>query len=158
SKRKKYYKSLEESIKNMPFIYKDMDSQVLTDFQEITVNPIPSKDLILQHFAPERSKTFQFSFSFKFNEYPKILLVGEAGMGKSTFMRHVTLSILRKQKLPNVANVINLFPIFVPLKLIANTNKSPILAYVLNDPFFKGKKGEHKLIKFARQKKLFIFL
>src|SRR5690606_37402671 len=91
---------------------------------------------------------------------PFVIILGNAGIGKTTFTRNIILKIINKKfKILNYEadELKNVIPIYVPLKIINNSIKNPILNYILNNnTYYKG--NELKLERDLRNRKIFLFL
>ncbi len=156
--KRKYFKQLHGLLKEMPFIYKDIELEVLSNFQDISILRIPNQELILTTTS-NLDLNFQREKFDYFNEYKKILLVGNAGMGKSTLFRYIVLNILKKKKIRYLNFTKNYLPIFIPLKAINNQSKSPILSYILSEiDLFKNKKGKKRFQEFLKKEEIVLLL
>ncbi|MCC6257884.1 MAG: NACHT domain-containing protein [Chitinophagaceae bacterium] len=155
----KYLKSIEEDIKNMPFIYKgDIDSTIIGDYEEdIQASQLTSNNLVL--LKQHKPKSNSLSKLETFKSYHKILIVGDAGIGKTTFLRYIVLSRIQNKKIDYIPNLNKLLPVFVSLKAIKNGDKSPILNYLLSKTsLFEGPKGIDRLAKYIQTGRLLLIL
>ena len=155
-KKSRYFKEVEEKIKGMPFIYKDIDSDVLNDFVEIDADNIDINTLKLK----ARRKIEKFEEDPGLKILKKAIFIGNAGYGKTTFQRHIILSIIKGgRKLPFLYEKEDPIPIYIPLKAIDNTNSNPINRYIIeNVSLFNNKNGVNLLFKYSTQGRIFLFL
>ena len=94
-----------------------------------------------------------------FSDYTKLLILGNAGMGKSTFLRYIVLCIIQNRKNKYLRNSNDIIPILLPLKAIQNHQKSPILNYIFSElSIFKGEKGKKRFLKIANKQKFLLLL
>ncbi|MBS1744071.1 MAG: hypothetical protein JST81_13650 [Bacteroidetes bacterium] len=149
-KKHKYFNELRTLLTDMPFIYKDFDADVLKDFQSIEFKKRDSKQFALATKNDMQSKS-KDSPTHKFEafiEIKKLLFIGSAGVGKSTQMRHIVLSIINPKQTEYFKSQKNLIPIFIQLKGIEPNRKSPIISYILNEIIlFKGESGKKEFQK-----------
>jgi len=93
----------------------------------------------------------------------KVLFLGAAGIGKTTFQRYTILTILKdKSKVEFLEGKESPIPFYVPLKAVANTAEFPILKYILTNSSFLSSlgraKGLERLKELGSQGRLFLFL
>jgi len=93
----------------------------------------------------------------------KVLFLGGAGIGKTTFQRYTILSIIQNpQKVEFLEKKERPVPFFVPLKAIENTVTFPILKYILRNnsmlDSLPQSEGIKKLLELTRNDRLFLFL
>jgi hypothetical protein len=153
-----YRRRLRTILASMPFIYHgDIDGEVLNDFVEITMEPLSL------HSRPEPPvfAGLPRDPSDKIRSHNRVILLGDAGIGKTTFQRHKILLLLTDRKRatfiePDEERI----PLFVPLKLVDTTRSSPIVTHIVNSNalFGGGSRGRAKLERLARARKLFLFL
>ena len=130
---------LHSRIKDMPFIYKDLDGTVLQVFVAIDV-----KRLDLDTLAAIRpTPSVDWTPLDRMRERKKVLIIGNAGIGKTTFMRHTLLTLLAGDgSLPRFFDETHLVPFYVPLKGIDANGPYPILRYLLaNNTAHRGASG-----------------
>jgi hypothetical protein len=101
--------------------------------------------------------------SDRLREWRKIIFLGGAGIGKTTFQRFTILTILRKKStLDFLEKQEDPIPFYVPLKAVANTVEFPILKYLMaNNSFLSGmnrREALNKLREYAEKARLFLFL
>ncbi|MVN92664.1 NACHT domain-containing protein [Mucilaginibacter aquatilis] len=136
----------------MPFIYKDIDLEVLEDYVDIEVQFVETSSLKPVHVI-KNSKPLE-----KLNQNYKAIFIGSAGMGKSTFFRYATLSILNNKYPYFLAALKKQIPIFISLKAVPNFGKSPILRTLLEDTSFLRHDGIKKLSSLTAKSKVFFLL
>lgn len=146
-----YKNDLVEQVRNMPFIYKDIEFEVMDGFVEVEVGKIDLETLELKD--SERITNIGSTLVSSH----KILFLGGAGFGKTTLQRYAILSVIKKSlKEQFVNDYEKVIPIFVPLKLLHNTSRSPIVNHILkNTSFIKGLNHFEKLLD---NEKLMFFL
>ncbi len=149
---KKYYEDMIKAFSKMPFIYKNIDSNVLEDYVKV-------------EFSKGKGSTSNSNLNLQnydlLKDYNKCLLLGMPGMGKSTFLRHVFLKVLQKDfEQDFLRGFVNEFPIFVSLKTVNNTSKSPILHHIVRQlsAYYKRDRVLKKLNELSKYKKLFLVL
>jgi len=147
----KYKLELTNQVKNMPFIYKDVEFEVIEGYVDIEIDVIRATNLdIIEKKASERAKDILI-------DKHKLLFLGGAGIGKTTLQRYAILSILdKKYKKRFLSKSEKVYPIFIPLKLVSNIEPSPIINYILNNVNFIN--NVKKLEKLLRSEKLMFFL
>jgi energy-coupling factor transporter ATP-binding protein EcfA2 len=157
--RYKYFKVLERLLNEMPFIYKDFDSEVLPDFQHVEAKKIKVMQLKVLNYDHRDQLTKFNEFAEWFKMEKKILVLGDPGVGKSTLMRYIVLSIVKRRKTKYLNYDGNTIPIFIQLKTIMGNVKSPIINYLYNEiVLYKGKKGIKRLEKHLTQRRLIFIL
>lgn len=148
----------------MPFIYRDLELNAVDDFVDVELvgvdgkalrlldRPIPSRDPLGGGAAP--------SVWWPLDASRKIVLLGEAGIGKTTIFRHLVLSILRPSKDNAVfSDRRGLMPIYVPLKATDANGASPILRHIeASHPYFAGARGMRRLARLAKSRRVALFL
>src|SRR5579864_2248754 len=82
-------KEVEAKVKDMPFIYKDLTSEVLNDFVELDL-----RALDLDSLKEQKHLVVQSSVAEKLQRHRKAVLLGNAGMGKTTFLRYTILNLI----------------------------------------------------------------
>ncbi len=108
----------------MPFIYQNLDIQVMNDFVDIEIQPL---ELGTFKLKPARFRGKNIDERIKLNK--KILFLGNAGIGNTTFHRFKILSILKeKSKVPFLEKRKRVIPFYVPLRAIDNTKPLSDLA------------------------------
>ncbi|MDT4954643.1 MAG: hypothetical protein QOJ02_2781 [Acidobacteriota bacterium] len=151
-----YLAELEAKIKEMPFIYtEELEADIEKDFVEVKIEPIDLESLkIISTHAP------RIPLDERLRRTVKIIFLGHGGVGKTTFQRHSILDLIYKK-----ATFIyekergNLVPFYVPLKAVDNTDRSPILRYLLEkNRMLSFESGIELLTTLAKEKKLFLFL
>jgi predicted NACHT family NTPase len=151
-----YLRDLHDQIKRMPFIYRDLELQVLQDSVEVELSRLDVSSLLdTDSVSYAERDTFE-----RLRDSRKVLLVGQAGIGKTTLFRYCILSLIAKGggrfKLPKKDHSI---PCYVPLKAISASSTNPIASYLLhNNPLFQGASGVRRLISLARDRRIMLFL
>lgn len=79
---------LRNKLKEMPFIYKDIDTEVLCDFVDVNIQSLDLQGL------REVSDSSLLSLEQRLQNRRKVLLLGNAGIGKTTYFRHTILCLL----------------------------------------------------------------
>lgn len=156
-----YKREIENQIKKMPFIYKDIELNAVDDFVDVDMSVVDSVTLEKKTVNPQSTiVSGSGSKWWQFTENRKVILVGDAGIGKTTIFRHLVLSIISGDKSQSIYPITQrLVPVFVPLKAIDSNAASPILRY-LQDTYrqFHGESGIRLLEVLARKRRLVIFL
>lgn len=156
-----YLKGLESALKGMPFIYRDLKEDVLNDFVDVTSQPIDLSTLKdkKSYFGAEVGYG-ELELNERLKRSKKVLFLGDAGLGKTTFQRYIILNIINDR-----ANVKclepkeNVIPFFVPLKIVDNSKPYPILRHLLEKcSLLSPETGLRTLVQYARQQRLFLFL
>jgi hypothetical protein len=151
-----YYRELRSQLERMPFIYRDLELQVLQDAVGVQLERLQSDTLIPTHQTNQVNRsTFE-----RLRDSRKVLLIGQAGIGKTTLFRYCILSQITAQmgqfKLPRKDRVI---PFYVPLKAVDASAERPIVTYLLSKhSMFRGPGGAAKLRRLAARKKLMLFI
>lgn len=159
---KSYSKRLGGQIRAMPFIYKDIELNAIDDFVDVDLETVDKKTLLpRKDFSGSRANNKGVVDKWwQIRDNGKVILMGEAGIGKTTIFRHLVLSILEADKKREVYPGSNgLVPIFVPLKAIDANGSSPIIRY-LSETYeqFRGDHGGRLLEKLAKKRRLVFFL
>jgi hypothetical protein len=146
-----YLVDLEVKLKEMPFIYKDLGGDVISDFVEVQVERVDPGSLKLI----KTNSLYHVEASVRLKNSRKILFLGNAGVGKTTFQRHVILKLIRPKIKPEFLYPSERpVPVYVPLKVLDNMSRSPILRYITATLKIRPS----KILKLAGQGKLFLFL
>lgn len=155
----RYFKELEKDLKKMEFVYPGLNVDELPNYIEL--DDIKQADLhkvtiqaTSNYEEPERVKLYPVQ---NLNDR-KILIVGDAGVGKSTFIKNIILDNLHS-RYNKYISFKKLFPIFIPLKVIENRSRSPVLKYLFEEtPYFQNKVGKERFKKLIKNGKLFFVL
>lgn len=152
-----YHKqTLLKLMSDLPFIYRDLDLNLVNSFVFPDIEPLNIEDLQKKHF----DNFFKLSMEERIKRKRQVVLLGNAGMGKTTFLHKIIIDLLTNPE--NVGYFHpqeRLVPIYIPLKVIDNTIKYPIIYYLTNSvPFFQGRFGEKLLKKFISHRRLFLIL
>lgn len=152
---KNYSKRLEQRISEMPFLYRGMSLSSKDDYIEPLVGTA-TDELLRVKGNPALSYRIPF---IRFKEGRKAIIFGEGGYGKTTLFRHVSLRSLEKGKADQFWKVESLVPVFVQLKTVKLSSEHPVLdAIKSSDSYFQGVKGEARLRRLAKNRRLMIFL
>jgi hypothetical protein len=155
SPKRLYFKRLRRLLEEMPFIYRgDVPTTVLDDYVDTEYELVS-----LPGTAKERSNRPK-SLHEAIRERRRVLILGDAGMGKTTFVRY---SLLRLISDPGSATFLRdareCLPVFIPLKAIDNSEKNPIFRYITSDiSYFSGPKGLARFKKLAERGRLLVCL
>lgn len=153
--RSLYLRELHEQLKRMPFIYRDLELDVLQDAVTVELLRLNPSTLLDSDASYSERDTFE-----RLRDSRKVLLVGQAGIGKTTLFRYCILSLIVKGgarfRLPKKDRPT---PCYVPLKAVSPSEKNPIVAYLLaHNPLFRGSGGLARLISMAHERKIMLFL
>lgn len=148
-----HFRQLVPAASEIPFIYKDLGVNVLRDFVATEMRP-----LNLSALSPASCDSTT-SVSQRLRDRRHVLFLGQAGTGKTTFFRHTILALCEAKKLPYFYDKEDLVPVYVPLKLVDNTEPSPILKHILlSYRLFGGKAGPARWNRLVHQRRLFLLL
>ena len=151
-----HVRELRGKLKDMPFIYKDIEADLLNDVVEVEFETLESRSLMrARNIAGGRTTTTD-----RIKHRRKALFLGQAGVGKTTFFRQTILKMTEnKTRAAFFFPTERLVPFYVPLKVIDNAAPSPILRYLLEaNSIFKGPTGKARLASLAQQRRLFLLL
>jgi len=147
-------RELRITLREMPFIYKDIDSEVICDFVDVDIQSLDLNELRLSS-----TPTSTVSLERRVRDRRKVLLLGNAGIGKTTYIRHTILSLVNNKKPPFLYSGERVVPFYVPLKAVDNTSPWPIARYLLeNNLYLSGDRGRRRLLRLARKKQVMLFL
>ena len=151
----RYRRHLHEQLKMMPFIYGDLTAEVLNDFVEIEIQVLDESSR-----TPRGGHRSYLRNLESIQRSRRVIFLGDAGIGKTTFQRSAILSILKSPKRsPFVYPDESPIPVYVPLKLVDNIGPFPIIRFLLEaNELFNNDKGLHTLTEYAEKKRLFLFL
>jgi len=154
--KKRYITELKKLIEGMPFLYNDMDSRIVDDFVDLEFEFLDPDTLIGKSY----NKVQILRNNQKFKDLKKVVFLGDAGIGKTTFQRFVIMKIILKYDTNWLLyEKERITPIYIPLKVIKNDKMSPIIRYILtNNRLFKGRNGFKRLKKNITGNKIYIFL
>jgi hypothetical protein len=160
-KKGDYFKEIEASISQMPFIYKGLEGSVIDNFTHINIQTVRTKDLAIIGVNDQNASQQELATTHRLNEDSKILIVGSPGVGKTMFLSYTILNIIKNIQLSyfNIAAKKKFIPIFIPLKAITNSEPSPIIKYILkNNSFIRGKSPIERLLKYSQKGEIFLIL
>ena len=151
-----YVHRVARDLREMPFIYKDLPLDVRADFVEIELESVTYGAAITSG-----KSRLQAPDPFRFLvDYRHVVVIGEAGMGKTTLFRLAVQSLDRQYRDDSPLQIEkNLIPIFVPLKAINNSSPSPITTFILeNVSYFRGPSGRRRLQRLAHKRRILLLL
>lgn len=152
---KGYLIDLEKKIRQMPFIYKDLDTDVFNDFVDVEFQSLDLGTLKLK----TSNKILTINEDEKLKRNSKVLFLGSAGIGKTTFQRRAIITIIKKKSYSKfLYGKEKPIPLYIPLKAIDNSEPFPIYRYIMNNPLFANYLGWRRLLSLARKRHLFLFL
>jgi hypothetical protein len=111
-----YVRSLARELREMPFIYKDLPLEVVADFVDSDLLTTTAENFYQTRIpsAPDRDALQHLV------DYRQVLLIGEAGMGKTTLFRMAVQSVASGSRRGWPLKMErDLVPFFVPLLTIA---------------------------------------
>ena len=149
-------RQLSITLRAMPFIYKDLQLDVLTDFVEVDVSGVDPETL-----RPRKQQLRGNAYVLdKLREHRTIALLGDAGIGKTTLCRFSIQTILgTTDKLPPIHRSEDVIPFYVPLKAVDNAEPFPIYRYLLSTyRYLHGNRGRKRLISLAAKRRVMLFL
>jgi hypothetical protein len=176
----------------MPFLYEGIEASVMDDFVGLEIAPLdqgtlrlrrqmfrcPNCDYLgegeIEYIRGQRTirctnchkgvaRRDTRGPSDRLREWRKLIFLGGAGIGKTTFQRFTILTILKdKSKLDFLGHKENPIPFYVPLKAVENIVEFPILKYLMANSSFLSRmnrtKALEKLRGYAEKSRLFLFL
>jgi hypothetical protein len=153
-----HLRDLKGKINKMPFLYEDLEARVMDDYVDIKQQPLDSDTL-----RPPAQRKVELPTAEKLRNSRKVLFVGGAGIGKTTYQRfHVLRIIADQSKVEFLQSAEKPLPFFVPLRAVDNSVKFPILKYLCSSsPMLSSLPlggAIRSLIKLAETGKLFLFL
>lgn len=152
-----YVRELRAALSSMPFIYVDLPLDVQSAFADVELTSQARESLETGEWSTTRGRG---AFA-TLRDNRKFLLLGEAGIGKTTLFRYGILTLLSKdrRRLMLYPGERPLIPIYVPLKALDVTRRFPIISYIQNShAYFAGRFGLRRLIGLARKTRLMLFL
>jgi hypothetical protein len=160
--RLRHLTELAAAIEKMPFIYKGLDFDIVTGFVDVDYSYIdlktfkPKQTIISADISIEKKLKVQLAEALKLSN--KVLFLGNAGVGKTTFQRHKLLTSIRTNKFEYWMDSTQCVPFFVKLKFVNNDIEFPILNYLLTQHAYLAVEGKRTLTRLAEEGKLFLFL
>jgi hypothetical protein len=134
----------------MPFIYRDVRLDLMSDVVAVQMTLIdPSDAAVGDAFDLPRS----------LNQKKRVAFIGNAGVGKTTFMRRTLVDFVQspEDSLFNASE--QLVPFYVPLKAVDDSKDYPIMRYLLrNVSYLRGRRGRVRLRRLARAGRVFLML
>jgi GTPase SAR1 family protein len=145
---------LRGKLREMPFIYKDIDAEVLTDFVDVDIQKVNVHDL-----GYEKPSRLDLTIERRLQGRRKVLLLGNAGVGKTTFIRHTILTMMDAKRVSFLYPDERVVPFYVPLKAVDNSQPAPIGRYLLEtNTLFSGARGKSRLLQLAKRRRVILFL
>lgn len=150
-KKKKYFKALYNDLSKMPFVLHDFELDIESNY----VNVIERK-IDISTLQVDNKTSIHGDYDIK----SFVLILGNAGIGKTTYTRNLILKIIL-----NKTGVLNydkhdlkrIIPIYVPLKIVDNSKKYPIISYILeNNKYYQA--DYNKLLNDVKERKVLLFL
>lgn len=151
-----HIRQLRRKLTDMPFIYKDIETDLLNDVVEVEFETLEPATLAIR----KQGRTLNTSTADRIKHCRHALFLGQAGVGKTTFFRQTILT-MDQGKTRNSFFFPNerLIPFYVPLKAIDNAAPYPILRYLLySNSILRGRRGRTRLTSLARQRRVFLLL
>lgn len=150
----RHLRELSLKVRDMPFIYKDLGGNVEHDFVDLDLQPGESP-------SPSRSTTLSDPrIAEPLRTRRRALILGPAGIGKTTLLRHTILHLIEAKGRSNrfLAGEY-LLPFYVPLKALDNSEAHPLVRYLLStNSYLSGWRGQRRLRTLARKRQLILFL
>lgn len=167
-----------EQLNTMPFIYSDLEGTLESDFVnmayrfrealmiEISQEPYPYNwlpDVEAMETRNREAARDRDQANAHLHQTHRALFLGNAGIGKTTFLSRITLSLTDKEdteiRRTFFAKELSVVPVFVPLKVLENSDPHPIFSYIFTHyRFFNGPKGMRVFQKLAAERRLLIVL
>jgi hypothetical protein len=151
---KKHLNDQLQTIRRMPFVFDD--AAEIDDLLDNFIDPkAPSIDL--KTYKPKENL---LTFYNVIKDNKKMVLLGGAGAGKTTFQRHGVLTVIKN---PSTAPFLNpgeeVVPFYIQLRYVNTSHPLPILNHLLDGTaYLKKPHGRKKLLRLAREKRLFLIL
>ena len=152
-----YLLQLRRDLRDMPFIYKDLPGDVISDFVEADVGVVSPTRV---DAAVATQPLTAIGADERIRRSRKLIFLGHPGIGKTTFFRHTVLSLSSRATRPQFLHSAEQpVPFYVPLKAVDNAESLPILLYLLaNNPLLRHAGGLSRLVSLARRGRIFLFL
>ena len=140
-----YIRQLKEFLRAMPFIYQDLDMNVLEDFVDVNAE---SYDATSPSHTTQKPEFTNKQIAVKLGIYKRGIILGDGGMGKTTVFRYMALSAITKQS--ETTRIFekeeNLVPVFVSLKALDISQPLPIGRAIAQEcQYFSTRGGDHRL-------------
>jgi hypothetical protein len=155
-----YLAELRAAIAEMPFIYRDLPLDVLGNFVDTDLT-LSLDDFYKTPLPPSNSRPLRAQALETLRNYRRFVLIGDAGMGKTTLFRFAALSLInQKTRSPLLYQAEpTVVPLYVPLKALDAYSQYPILTYLQqNHAYFRGKLGLTRLTNLAQKAQLLLLL
>jgi len=153
--KRRYLSHLRRFLNEMPFIYEGTSpTSVAEDYVEAEYERLnlPGTKSSFRRHALTLPQTLK--------EHRRVLILGNAGMGKTTFERYSLIQLIDNPRQVAFLDVPEKYlPIFIPLKAIDNSEKDPILRYITSHiAYLSGESGIERLRRLADEGRLLICL
>jgi hypothetical protein len=160
--KSQYIAELRAAISQMPFIYHDLPLELLGNFVDTDL-ALTRRDAFEGRSSSDRAPSLQMPSSplRLLQPYRKFVLLGDAGMGKTTLFRYAALSVTERRTQSQILYATEKppVPILVPLKALHIADEFPVLAYIQRAfPYFEGEIGLARLSRLAKQTRLLLLL
>jgi len=155
----RYRHQLRNQLKMMPFIYADLQGDVLNDYVDLEIHGLDGTSHIDKTAARLLLRDRE-----RFQRNRRVIFLGDAGIGKTTYQRFAILSLLNRSSLFSapidvVYSARSSIPVYVPLKLVDNSEPFPVLRFLLDKhALFNTRVGLYRLKRYVAQGRLFLFL
>jgi hypothetical protein len=170
---------LRRRLNTLPFIYRDLEGTLESNYVNSAYRP--QSLLTLDRAAPQpraagerfgtRERAALDEVAAKDRRRASSLLrgnnraifLGNAGIGKTTFLSRLTLSLTDAADAATRTQFFHagmkLFPIFVPLKVLDNSAPHPIFTYISTSySYFRGPRGLRRMLRLAAANRLLLVL
>jgi len=153
--RTQYRKRLVEKLKEMPFLFKDMNLSARDDYVALDVLTISKGNAVRNTSAlPDFSGPLP-----KFKAHPRALIFGDGGYGKTTLFRNLALRALEKKPWEKMFGKRGVLPVYLPLKVVKTSSDFPIIEAIQSlDPYFMGARGLRRLMRLGNSGRLVLLL
>lgn len=155
---RKHLKEQAENIRRMPFVFKDVVG--VEDLLDNFIDP-DTTNIDLRSYDPRpKPPASTHTYIDTLRDNRKAILLGQAGVGKTTFQRHTVLTVI---KTPDTVKYLvqgeKVVPVYIQLRLVDNSRPFPLHRYLHEKiPYLSGKWGNRRLNKLASAGQLFLFL
>lgn len=154
-------RELGQKLRSMPFIYRDLDLDVLNDFVELNWVVRSTSHSVNVDWERAEPLLPMSQGGRRFQDHRRLFLVGDAGAGKTTTVRYAIQSCIRDMRGAglSISGARRLVPLYVPLKSVDHSAPSPIVRYLLRScTLLAGKGGMKRLLRYARSGRIFLLL
>ena len=149
-----HFRELRTKILDMPFIYKDLEADLTNDFVELEFQSAEVGTAGGTSAIAVRIPAHQ-----KLKDRPRALIMGGAGIGKTTFLRHSVMELIDSGGISRFFfEGQKLVPFYVPLKALDPTVRFPIVQYLLRNNGLFRRNGLSRLKALSLKRKVFCVL